>query len=93
LLLCPVGVTIRIETIRRSDSVTIRLVGRLEAECLPQLKAQIEAEGPSLVLEMDDVTLVDLAAVRFLIDCEAQNIELRGYPPYIREWMVRERAS
>ena len=59
----------------------------LEAECLPELKAQIENEGRRIVLEMEDVTLVDLDTVRFLIDCEAQNIELRGCSRYIREWM------
>jgi hypothetical protein len=40
---------------------------------------------------MDGVTLVDVDAVRFLIDCEARGIQLRGCSAYIREWIIRER--
>jgi hypothetical protein len=42
------------------------------------------------VLEMDQVTLVDLDVVRFLSACEAQGIELRRCSAYIRESIARE---
>jgi hypothetical protein len=41
---------------------------------------------------LDEVTLVDVAAVRFLIACEAEGIEVRHCAPYIREWMAREQG-
>jgi hypothetical protein len=39
------------------------------------------------------VTLVDLGVVPFLIRCENEGVELVQCPPYIREWMSRERAE
>jgi len=44
------------------------------------------------VFDLDEVTLVDGAVVRFLIACAAEGIELLHGSPYIREWMDRERA-
>jgi len=44
------------------------------------------------VLDLREVTLVDVAVVRFLITCEAEGIELRHCAPYIREWMGREQG-
>lgn len=45
------------------------------------------------ILDLREVTLVDLAAVRFLIRCEREGAELAGCPPYVREWMRREIAE
>jgi hypothetical protein len=44
------------------------------------------------VLDLDDLTLVDVAVVQFLIACEAEGIELRHCPPYVRAWMDCERS-
>ena len=81
---------LKIETVTGVESTTIRLIGRLRAESLPELKAQIEASARCIVLEMDEVTLVDLDVVRFLSVCEPQGIQLRGCSAYIREWIARE---
>jgi hypothetical protein len=45
------------------------------------------------ILELSEVTLVGIAVVRFLIRCEDEGIELVQCPPYVREWMPRERAE
>ncbi len=87
------GVTARIEAIKRADGTSIKLIGQLEAEYLPELKNQIEANERVVVLEMDEVRLVDVDVVRFLIDCELQGIKLLGCPAYIREWICRERTQ
>ena len=84
---------LKIETVPGEHSACIRLIGRLRAECLPELKAQIEAAGRGIVLEMDEVTLVDIDVVRFLSACEAEGIQLRGCSAYIREWIAREEES
>jgi hypothetical protein len=47
----------------------------------------------SKILDLSEVTLVDLDVVRFLIRCEDEGIELVQRPSYIREWMLRERAE
>jgi hypothetical protein len=40
---------------------------------------------------LDEVTLVDVWGVRFLIACEGDGIELHHCAPYIRNWMSGER--
>ena len=45
------------------------------------------------IIDLSEVTLVDLEVVRFLISCEDEGIELVQCPPYVREWMVLERAE
>jgi anti-anti-sigma regulatory factor len=84
-------VTLKIETIKDDEGTSIKLIGRLRAESLPKLKAEIKASGTVIALEMDEVTLVDLDVIRFLSACELQGIELRGCPPYIRQWIAQER--
>jgi hypothetical protein len=43
-------------------------------------------------LDLDEVNLVDIDAVRFLNSCEAQGVEVVNCLPYTREWMFQERA-
>lgn len=83
--------TLRIETASDGTTITLRLIGRLEAEHLTEMEAQVRRHQLGLVLDLDEVTLVDLAIVEFLIACEAQDIELRNCAPYIRAWMNGER--
>ena len=84
---------LKIETIRDDEGTSIKLIGRLRAESLPELKAEIKASGAVIALEMDEVTLVDLDVVRFLSACATQGIELRGCSPYIRQWIAQEKES
>ena len=84
--------TLRIETACDDQTTTLRLIGRIQAEYLDELQAQVRRHRPRLVLDLDEVTLVDVAVVRFLIACEAEDIELLNCAPYIREWMSRAGA-
>ena len=83
--------TLRIETAFDGRTAMLRLIGRIESEYLDELQAQVQRHRPRLVLDLDEVTLVDIGVVRFLIACEAEGIELLNCAPYIREWMSRER--
>ena len=85
--------TLRIETASDGRTATLRVIGRIEAASLTELDAQVRRYRRPLVLDLDDVTLVDVAVVRFLIACEAAGIELRRCPAYVREWMARERCE
>lgn len=87
------SVMLKIETIKGEEGTSIKLIGRLRAESLPDLKAELKASGTALALEMDEVTLVDVEVVRFLSACETQGIQLRGCPPYIRQWIAQEKES
>ena len=68
---------------------TIRLAGRIQAEDLDELRAQITS-SPRAVLDLDEVTLVDVEVIRFLSATKREGIELRHCAPFIREWMARE---
>ena len=50
----------------------------------------MEDNGPMTVLDLDEVTVVDVEVVRFLGDCEAAGIAVLHCSPYIREWIRRE---
>lgn len=54
---------------------------------------EAEDEGRPIILDLIDVTLVDRDAVKFLERCEAANIKLKNCPPYVREWITREREA
>jgi len=82
--------TLKIERHADGHRTTLRLIGHLQAECPEELQAQIEGNGPRTVLDLDEVTLVDVEAVRFLGGCEAAGIAILHGPPYIREWIARE---
>jgi anti-anti-sigma regulatory factor len=82
---------LKIETLSVGHQTILKVIGRLQSENLPELAAQIAAPGAGAILDMDEVTLVDVEAVRFLNQVETLGTLLRNCPPYIREWMTRER--
>lgn len=82
---------LRIERDSDGETGVVRLIGRIQAEHLGELNAQVRGIGSKAILNLEDVTLVDVQVVRFLDACRRDGIELRNCPPYIREWMLRER--
>jgi len=83
---------LRIERAANREGV-LRVSGHMNAENLIELKNLIDAEaaGHSIVLDLKELTLVDRDAVRFLEQCDSDGIRLHNCPPYIREWIARER--
>ena len=81
--------------IQRSSNgqVIFALTGRMNAEHVAEFKALFSSETGQIVLNLKDLTLVDLEAVRFLESCETDGIELKNCPPYIREWITRVRRG
>ena len=65
------------------------LSGRIETQDVAELQRllSLEAAGQDITLDLQDITLVDRDAVKFLAHCEAQRIKLENCPPYIREWI------
>lgn len=84
--------TLRIDGIYGKHGIQIQLSGELRSEHLDALSAEIERGNPRVTLDLDEVNLVDIDAVRFLNSCEAQGVEVVNCLPYIREWMFQERA-
>ena len=86
-------VMLRIE--RRSDgtSTNLKLSGRMQADALSELRAEIEKCNPAPSLDLEEVTLLDRDTVRFLIRCESEGIRLVNCPLYVQEWITRERGQ
>jgi len=82
--------TLRIEQTSDGQTTTLRLIGQLQSEHIEAVKEQMQDGGPRTVLDLDEVTLVDLHVVRFLGRCEQEGTELLHCPLYIREWISRE---
>ena len=76
-----------------NGEVVLRISGRLAGENLGELKKLIGAEGAGrrIILDLRELTLVDHEAVGFLSDCDSDGIKLRNCPPYICEWIARQR--
>ena len=84
--------TLKIEGFSKKRGTRIHLSGELRSEHLGEVRAEIERGDPRVTLDLDEVNLVDIDAVRFLNACEAQGVEVVNCLPYIREWMFQERA-
>jgi anti-anti-sigma regulatory factor len=85
--------TCKIDRVLTPDGVVVlRVSGRIDcasAEVLQEL-TEIEKTGKGRsALDLTEVTVVSLEAVRVLTIAEASRIELRNCPPYIREWISR----
>ena len=82
--------TLKIESISDSNGTTIRLIGRMQEEHLDELKAQVEKGSAKIALDLEQLSLVDVKAVRFLAQCENDGICMVLCSPYIRDWIDKE---
>lgn len=83
---------LRIEKVLNGSNTVFRLSGRIESKHIPELKQLIESVEPPVVLDLAEVKLVDLVAVRFLALSEACGIELRDCSLFVREWVRSEKV-
>ena len=84
--------TLRMQRVSGEWGTRIYLSGELRSQQLDDLRAEIEDCGPGVILDLDEVDVVDIDAVRFLSACEARDVEVVNCLPYIREWMFQEQA-
>jgi hypothetical protein len=84
---------VRIEKSSQSGKTTIYLIGHFQSEHLRELKIQFLESGPQFVIDLKEVTQVDVDVVRFLGSCRVAGVKIAHCPPYIREWMNRERRA
>ena len=78
-----------------SDGCVTRLEvsGRIQSDRIACIRSAMNGGCDRKILDLGEVTLVDLPVVQFLIRCEDEGIELVRCPPYVREWILRERAE
>jgi hypothetical protein len=84
---------LRIEKESDGHTTMLRLVGRIQSVNIGNIRAQMDDENVRILMDLGEVTLVNVEVVRFLSDCEDEGIELLHCPPYIREWILRERSE
>ena len=73
--------------------IKLRLSGRIQSDQIASILSEMDGNCASKILDLGEVTLVDLGVVQFLIACEDEGVALLKCPAYIREWMLRERAE
>jgi ABC-type transporter Mla MlaB component len=73
--------------------VVLRISGRITQDDVVILGAAINQEPGAIAIDLEEVSIVDRGAVDLLALSEARGIELRNCPPYIREWIAREREQ
>ena len=84
---------LRIEKEWDGHTMSLRLSGRIQSANIGDIQAQMDDGHVRLFMDLGEVTLVDVEVVRFLSDCEDGGIVLVHCPPYVREWILRERAE
>jgi len=77
------------------EKVVFTLSGQMDSDTMADLERLIdsEAKGRGVVLNLKDLTLVDEDGVIFLARCESNGVNLENCPPYIREWINRQRLG
>ena len=85
------GGTLKIEKDSQGGTTTIRLIGHFQSEHLGELKKQLQHDGPLFILDLKEVTVVDVDVVRFLVEAKADGVKIVHCSQYIRKWMARER--
>ena len=88
-----VGKMLKIEKESDGQSMMLRLSGRIQSAHIGDIRAQMDDDSVRILLDLSEVTLVDVEVVRFLSDCEDEGIVLVHCPLYVREWILRERAE
>jgi hypothetical protein len=85
-------VTCRIDRFPTDQGLVLRISGRITGEDLDVLRNALE-DGSVVAVELAELELIDRDALKLLAINEANGIELRHCPGYIREWITRERDS
>ena len=73
--------------------MVLRVSGRLTGNHVNTLRTLLEQESRPLTLDLKDVRLVDIDAVKLLAIHESNGVGIDNCPLYIREWIRRERDA
>jgi hypothetical protein len=84
--------TYRIDRLSTEQGLVLSISGRLAEEDLELVRMALDGRRV-VAIELAEVELVSRDAVKLLGRAEAEGIELRSCPAYIREWITNERDS
>ena len=82
--------TFRIERlIGGENAIVLRVCGRMDVESVNTIRELIGEEKSDIPLDLEEVTLADRDAVRFLAISELEGVELKNCPAFLREWVSK----
>ena len=86
--------TFRIHRSSTPDAIVFALSGDIDREHAARLQQFLTSDtGRRVTLDLQNITLVDRAAVQFLAGVEATGIRLVNCPEYVRTWIAAESDS
>ena len=84
----------RIDRVVSAENLVVLFIsGRITGEHVDILKGVLEQESGGFAIDLKNVLLVDREAVKLLALSEGKGTALRNCPPYVREWVTRERTG
>lgn len=84
--------TLRIDRLSTEHGLVLYISGQIATGDLEVIRTALNP--PRVVaLELGEVELVNRDAVKLLAQAEAEGIELRNCPAYIRTWITMERSA
>ena len=84
---------LKIEKLAEEETTVLRLMGRITAQHLEELRELIADAEPNVKLDLSEVTLVDVDVIRFLGNQERRGVQLVNCSRYVREWIQREQRE
>jgi hypothetical protein len=84
--------TCRIDRLSTELGLVLCISGQLTVKDLEVVRTALDPRRV-VAVELAEVELANRDAVKLLAQAEAQGIELRDCPAYIREWITNERGS
>lgn len=84
--------TLRVRTSIESESIVFTVSGRIQSIQVPDLKAMLESQSSDVVLDGRDATNRPGDRPVF-VNLEARGMQLRNYPPSMRQWIDQETSS
>ena len=84
--------TCRIDRRWTEQGLLLYISGQLAAEDLEVVRTALDPRRV-VAIELAEVELANREAVKLLAQAEAEGIELRNCPAYIREWITNERKG
>ncbi|MFZ2002424.1 MAG: hypothetical protein WAU73_23805 [Candidatus Sulfotelmatobacter sp.] len=84
--------TCRIDRLSTEHGLVLYISGQIATEDLEVIRTTLDPRRV-VAVELAEVELVSRDAVKLLAQAQAEGIELRSCPAYIREWITNERRS
>ena len=79
---------------RESSAAEIHRIhpsGRMEAQHVAEQRKLFDCDYRDIILDLQDLSLADRDAVRFLRTRKASGMKLENTPAYVPEWIDREK--